>query len=1316
MDAYSAYSSEDEESMQNSKYGGPVELNICNVISVQEHKTEAFRDPPLILFDLNGVLVDESKRVNGRRGLITVRPQVELILRLLPRFRVGIFSSATSWTVNGALIVIKKSLNDCLTNSAEREDMTLEEVFDPVLHREHCSPDLQWTSRPGGRSHDTVKPLAVNGFDLSNTILVDNEACKAAPGEESNIIILPSWEHCSDKGNLTWRTLISKLLMIPASCKDVRTEILSITQHLSSDNAAMASSPLLLDNEQQQGYQASMKGLSYDCKIRPSLPIQRADTQGLPAHATEQIFLPEDDVMIDKDHVSMALPACKRQRIGEGQDVNGLQSVQPLMMAPSSQPVINTMVQGQTSDLMRGEHLRGSCAQDHKDSGLWLSAVESVVEEGDGHDGLIPQQAAAYQDLLRQLDSGHDYPMGQKRGQGLAGAVPLCTASLGFSYRESRHAGISDDIEMRKKRSRSHLSALHEEIKSFSLRAQPTPQEIQMLSKAMSKIRSVTLSLWPQARTKLFGSQACGLALPGSDLDVVILGVVPDLTTPATGFSGHSKSRVVRCLRKLSKALKKAGMIRNMELIAKAKVPIIKVMLVGISKGMPPIPVDISMGVANGATAVSMVRRAVLDLPPLLPLCLVIKALLRESRLNEVYSGGLSSYSIVNMIIAHLQCEGFDASNVISESVVLPAAVSQGSRHQHITKDSGDDDEQGHTCSSDHDTSDDAAEDYHGKAVIQPASHHLEAVPEFKTPETQINEAGPGSFHGAEGDLVSYLQQLPSLSYSPFDLGMLLTTFLHRFGNVMNYRREAVSIKNGGIIERPWAWNQKGQILLGVEDPQQAGRDIGANSFNVESVRQVFTEALEALRDGQQAHVSASKQNFAVQGQKKPGATTPAGPANSRSRVEHTSSAAPLLPLPGRHLRDDDRFDFPRVHVAMSRKEDCNIKLDTRAQMMRGGTKLSNSYNIDERLGMGHGYAEAVEEEAQDLEKWATIQRDGQSSSVTAAPSTTSAAPHARSQQALIGAVSDLSTQQNPGSEAVAAGGGGSVPSLLDYILDVDAALERKNISISGSSPRHGQKQQQHPAVPRLQQRQDWLRSQGRPSYRAACCFHSSPGAGRGTRGGGSRSVHQTRSVEDGNKGLMTRVNRVPPASVQWPLQEMTGYKRKRATQDYQQGSLQHPLQQSNEELQGHPQSKKFRVVGRSTYQTVVGPSSYQTTQKRVNRGDNRNYLSPNSSEIEMTRYEAVQVLNEVKSGGFRGAGMTKRAAKELHQKMAGAGVHVTKRQLSGIQKTKKKGKPAANKGPDQKHLSASPDSKSKKRASKNKHNGVPARRGWLMV
>ncbi len=69
------------------------------------------------------------------------------------------------------------------------------------LFQQSPSFDLppQWSQRPEGKQHDTVKPLVLNGFDLRSTILVDNEACKAAPGEEGSLLLLPSWEACSGK-------------------------------------------------------------------------------------------------------------------------------------------------------------------------------------------------------------------------------------------------------------------------------------------------------------------------------------------------------------------------------------------------------------------------------------------------------------------------------------------------------------------------------------------------------------------------------------------------------------------------------------------------------------------------------------------------------------------------------------------------------------------------------------------------------------------------------------------------------------------------------------------------------------------------------------------------------------------------------------------------------------------------------------------------------------------------------------------------------------------------------------------------------------
>ena len=54
---------------------------------------------------------------------------------------------------------------------------------------------------------------------------------------------------------------------------------------------------------------------------------------------------------------------------------------------------------------------------------------------------------------------------------------------------------------------------------------------------AVDSVSKLAKLLWPHSRTVLFGSQATDLALPGSDLDIVILGVAQDLTTAASGFT-----------------------------------------------------------------------------------------------------------------------------------------------------------------------------------------------------------------------------------------------------------------------------------------------------------------------------------------------------------------------------------------------------------------------------------------------------------------------------------------------------------------------------------------------------------------------------------------------------------------------------------------------------------------------------------------------------------------------------------------------------------------------------------------------------------
>ncbi|GAB4814301.1 hypothetical protein N2152v2_001347 [Parachlorella kessleri] len=211
------------------------------------------------------------------------------------------------------------------------------------------------------------------------------------------------------------------------------------------------------------------------------------------------------------------------------------------------------------------------------------------------------------------------------------------------------------------------LSSLHHEVLRFAQRAAPTPQEVADVQRAVEGVAAAASALWHQARTVLFGSQATGLALPGSDLDIVILNVGPHLQRAGSGFSQAQRKQLGELLEDLLDGLLGAGLIRGRAQIIEARVPIIKCCLaVG-----PGLMADISLGATNGAAAVDFVRRQVVAVPPLRPLCLVVKAFLREHGLNEVFTGGLSSYSVTNMVLAHLQREGFQP--VLSSPPGAPA-------------------------------------------------------------------------------------------------------------------------------------------------------------------------------------------------------------------------------------------------------------------------------------------------------------------------------------------------------------------------------------------------------------------------------------------------------------------------------------------------------------------------------------------------------------------------------------------------------------------------------------------------------------------
>ena len=65
--------------------------------------------------------------------------------------------------------------------------------------------------------------------------------------------------------------------------------------------------------------------------------------------------------------------------------------------------------------------------------------------------------------------------------------------------------------------------------------------------------------------------------------------------------------------------------------------------------------IDISVNIRNGIAAASVMREQLQKWPVIRPLAYVLKQFLLQRGLNEVFTGGLSSFSTVALIISFLQ-------------------------------------------------------------------------------------------------------------------------------------------------------------------------------------------------------------------------------------------------------------------------------------------------------------------------------------------------------------------------------------------------------------------------------------------------------------------------------------------------------------------------------------------------------------------------------------------------------------------------------------------------------------------------------------
>ncbi|XP_068787463.1 terminal nucleotidyltransferase 4A isoform X6 [Struthio camelus] len=190
-------------------------------------------------------------------------------------------------------------------------------------------------------------------------------------------------------------------------------------------------------------------------------------------------------------------------------------------------------------------------------------------------------------------------------------------------------------LERRRERSGQRRAGLHEEIIDFYDFMSPRPEEAAMRREVVKRIEMVIKDLWPTADVQIFGSFSTGLYLPTSDIDLVVFG---KWERPP--------------LQLLEQALRKHSVAEpySIKVLDKATVPIIK-----LTDQETEVKVDISFNVETGVKAARFIKEYMKKYSLLPYLILVLKQFLLQRDLNEVFTGGISSYSLILMAISFLQ-------------------------------------------------------------------------------------------------------------------------------------------------------------------------------------------------------------------------------------------------------------------------------------------------------------------------------------------------------------------------------------------------------------------------------------------------------------------------------------------------------------------------------------------------------------------------------------------------------------------------------------------------------------------------------------
>ena len=371
-------------------------------------------------------------------------------------------------------------------------------------------------------------------------------------------------------------------------------------------------------------------------------------------------------------------------------------------------------------------------------------------------------------------------------------------------------------------------STLHAHVRLISSYLGPYPSDRSARHRVLSEVKSLIYSAYPHVEVHVIGSCATDLYLPDSDIDLVVRSSPSH--PPLTLSDLHSLGSLLQPL------------ASSLTVISTASVPLIKLV-----HAQSAFTVDLTLNVDTGIHSTALVLDYLDQFDVLRPLTIVVKQFLKARGLNDLYTGGLPSYTLILIIVSFLQ---------LYRPLRQHAGEEDGGRKEREErKEEGEDGANAGDGAS-------RPRRWMGRQTSSPSSSASLAAPRTATGSpTPVNSPSPPS------PLTPSSTSSPSLVSPPpppSDLGLYLLSFFHLYGVQFDY----VSLGISTLLPGYFSKRERGFLhphiphLLCVENPLDRQTDLGFKVFRIREIVEAFAGAYVTLVDRMGVGPSAAQRRL----------------------------------------------------------------------------------------------------------------------------------------------------------------------------------------------------------------------------------------------------------------------------------------------------------------------------------------------------------------------------------------------------------------------------------------------------------------------